>query len=401
MAFEFKLPDVGEGIAEAEIVEWLVSEGDFVKEYQTLLKIETDKAIVDLPSPFSGALLKINFKKGDKVNVGSVLCVIGEKGEKTESKFVKESESSKLKMQTEEIKIEGKVLASPSVRKAAREKGIEIGTLKGSGQNGQILMSDIEKPNNVIEIVESKSSELISQKKYDNYGYIERVPFKSVRKVIAQNLIRSLKESAQVTSMEDINVDKLWKIRNKEKEHFAIEGIKLTFMPFVIKALIKALQKHPILNSSLVGEEIIIKKYYNIGVAVQTDAGLIVFVLKIADQKSIAQIAKEMEELAKKARNRTIDQMDLTGGTFTITNYGSVGGNYATPIINPPEAAILGLGRIFDRAVFDEKSGKVRNVKILPISLTFDHQILDGAEANEFIETLKGYLEEPEHLLEK
>src|SRR3989344_4839522 len=178
MAFEFKLPDVGEGIAEAEIVEWLVSEGDFVKEYQTLLKIETDKAIVDLPSPFSGALLKINFKKGDKVNVGSVLCVIGE--------------------------------------------------------NGQILMSDIEKPNNVKEIVESKSSELISQKKYDNYGYIERVPFKSVRKVIAQNLIRSLKESAQVTSMEDINVDKLWKIRNKEKEHFAIEGIKLTFMPFVI-----------------------------------------------------------------------------------------------------------------------------------------------------------------------
>ena len=171
-------------------------------------------------------------------------------------------------------------------------------------------------------------------------------------------------------------------------------------MPFVIKALIKALTKHPKLNSSLEGESIVMKKYYNIGVAVQTDAGLLVPVVKIAERKSISDIAKEIEQLAEKCRNRTIDIMDLKGSTFTVTNYGSIGGTYGTPIINPGESAILGLGRIFDRVVLDS-SGKVKNVKILPISLTFDHQIIDGAEAAEFIQTLKEYLESPEHLLEK
>ena len=150
---------------------------------------------------------------------------------------------------------------------------------------------------------------------------------------------------------------------------------------------------------SIEGEDIVVRKYYNIGVAVQTEAGLMVPVVKIAEKKSIAQIAKEIEDLAERARNRTIDSMELKGSTFTITNYGSVGGTYATPIINLGEAAILGMGRIFDRVVLDEKTGKVKNAKILPISLTFDHQILDGAEANQFIETLKGYLEEPEEFL--
>ena len=411
MVTEFKLPDIGEGIAEAEIVEWTVKEGDFVNEYQNIVKIETDKAVADLPSPVTGIMLKINFKKGDKVNVGAVLCVIGEKGEKVKWNINNKKLNNEVNdvvnntgdnVRKESVVI-GKILASPAVRKAAVERGIDLSSIKGSGADGQIVMSDLDKNgfSKVTEIVESSKPALNIQKKYDQFGYLDRIPFKGVRKLIAQNMIKSLTTTAQVTSMEDIDVSKLWEMRKREKEHFALEGVKLTFMPFVIKALIKSLTKHPKLNSSLEGENIVMKKYYNIGIAVQTDAGLMVPVVKIAERKSISDIAKEIEDLAEKCRNRTIDIMDLKGSTFTVTNYGSVGGTYGTPIINPGEAAILGLGRIFDRAVFDDKTSKVKNVKILPISLTFDHQIIDGAEANMFIETLKEYLESPEHLLEK
>ncbi len=405
MAFEFKLPDIGEGIAEAEIVEWLVNVGDIVKSDQIIVKIETDKAVADLPCPIAGTILRINFIKGDTVNVGAVLCVVGESGEKVKSNFVKEDvkkEVNKSDGIIKPVKVEGRILATPAVRKAAAEKGIDLNNVKGSGAEGQIVMSDLDKSGftEVTKIVEnSRPAGVVAQRKYDMFGYVERVSLKGVRKVIAQNMIKSLSQTAQVTAMEDIDVSKLWVIRQKEKEHFAIEGVRLTFMPFVIKALIKALQEHPKLNSSIEGEDIVVRKYYNIGVAVQTEAGLMVPVVKIAEKKSIAQIAKEIEDLAERARNRTIDSMELKGSTFTITNYGSVGGTYATPIINPGEAAILGLGRIFDRVVLDEKTNKVRNAKILPISLTFDHQILDGAEANQFIETLKGYLEEPEEFL--
>lgn len=401
MVFEFRLPDIGEGIAEAEIVEWLIKEGDDVRADEVILKIETDKAVADIPTPISGKVLKINYAKGDTVNVGSVLCVIGSEGEKVKSSVTKNEETPKVERVAEKKENNnfGKILASPAVRRSANEKGIDLSKISGSGSNGQIIMSDLDKNGftEVTKIVETPavSSGINKQRKYDMFGYVERVPMKGVRKVIAQNMIKSLTQSAQVTSMEDIDVSKLWDLRKKEKEHFAIEGVKLTFMPFIIKAVVNSLQKHHIINSSLEGDNIVLKKYYNIGVAVQTDAGLMVPVLKIVERKNIAEIAKEIESLAEKSRSRTIDTMDLKGSTFTITNYGSVGGTYGTPIINPGEAAILGLGRIFDRVVLDEKTNKVRNAKILPISLTFDHQIIDGAEAAEFIQTLKGFLEEP------
>lgn len=400
---EFILPDIGEGIVEATIIEWLVSEGDSVKSDQMIVKIETDKAVADLPSPFSGKILKINFKKGETVNVGEVLCVIGGENEKFLALKNKKIEVISQKSEFEKKNISSnheKVLASPAARKIARERGVDLTSVSGSGAEGVVLSKDFEDESK--ENVESAPavSGINVQKKYDQFGYIDRIPLKGVRKVIAQNMMKSLRETAPVTSMDDIDVTKLWDLRQREKEHFEIEGIKLTFMPFVIKAVIIALQKHPVFNSSLVGEEIIVKKYYNIGVAVQTDAGLMVPVIKIAEKKSIAEIAREIVGLADNARARTIDVMDLKGGTFTITNYGSVGGNYGTPIINPGEAAILGLGKIFDRATLSS-SGKFRNAKILPVSLTFDHQILDGAQAAEFLKTLKELLGEPEKLLEK
>ncbi len=399
---EFRLPDIGEGIAQATIIEWLVNAGDSVKNDQMIVKVETDKAVADLPSPSAGTILKINFKKGDVVNVGAVLCVIGEADEKiksaVENRIIKRND---IVVKKENISSNSGLLASPAVRKMAQQKGIDLNSIKGSGDNGLILLSDLDSSAGVVETTENKPLGIISQKKYDLFGYVERIPFKGVRKTIAQNMIKSLNQTASVTSMEDIDVTKLWALRLREKEHFEIEGVKLTFMPFVIKALITALQKHPILNSSLEGEEIVVKKYYNIGVAVQTDAGLMVAVVKIAEKKSISEIAKEITGLAERCRDRTIDIMDLKGSTFTITNYGSVGGTYGTPIINPGEAGILGLGRIFDRVVLDEKTNKVRNAKILPVSLTFDHQILDGAIAAEFLKTLKGLLEEPSDLLDE
>ncbi len=393
MVFEFRLPDIGEGIVEATIVDWLVTEGDSVKNDQIIVKIETDKAVADLPSPIAGTILKINFLKSALVNVGATLCLIGEKGEKIE---IKKNETIIEKIFEKSV-ISEKVLASPVVRKSAIERGIDLSSIKSSGDGGRILLTDLDISANV-KVDVQKSANFVSQKKYDLFGYVERVPFKGVRKIIAQNMIKSLQQTAPVTSMDDIDVTKLWALRQREKEHFALEGIKLTFMPFVIKAVISALQKHPILNSSLEGDEIIIKKYFNIGVAVQTDVGLMVPVVKIAEKKSVSEIAKEITNLAEKCRDRTIDIMDLKGSTFTITNYGSIGGNYGTPIINLGEAGILGLGSIFDKVVLDEESEKVRNVKILPVSLTFDHQIIDGAQAVDFLKTLKNLLEEPNQI---
>ncbi len=416
MATEFRLPDIGEGLEEGEIVKWLVAEGDEVKSDQNIVQVETDKAVADLPAPVSGKILKINFKEGDTVKVGQVLCVIGEAGEKVSTKNAekpkakaepKEEVVIDEKPHSEAVKGEaqtGKVLASPVVRKLAREMKIDLTTVKGSGEQGQILKSDLEQTRpDLDQEMEAKAAvpqqTLQVKKKFDSFGYIERVPLKGIRKSIAQNMMKSLEGSAQVTAMEDIDVTKLWEIREREKRHFAIEGVKLTFLPFVIKAIIAALKENPILNSSIEGEEIIIKKYFNIGIATETDVGLMVPVIKIADSKSIVDLAKEIVSLAERAKNRTIDVMDMKGGTFTITNYGSIGGTYGTPVINPPEAAILGVGRIFDRVVMEKK--KLRNAKILPVSVTFDHRILDGAQAARFLESLRSFLEDPDHLFKE
>ncbi len=436
MATNFVFPDVGEGIQEGEIVKWLVKPGDLVKAAQTIVQVETDKAVADLPAPVSGKILKINFKEGQTVKVGQTLCVIG--GEK--DKISSDKIPSEKNISSIEKKITGtgkiyepvaekklhsatmrgtqesaKILAVPAVRKLAANLGVDLTTIKGSGKGGIILESDIQKSAGKMQEKEIPQQNIVVKKKYDDYGYLERIPLKGIRKTIAQNMIRSQTEAAQVTAMEDIDVSSLWGLREKEKKNAEKQGVKLTFLPFIIKACIAALKENPILNSSLEGkaeqgsanprsgdgtsdEEIIIKKYYNIGVAVETDVGLMVPVVKIAESKSIISLAREIAELAEKARKRTIDLMDLHGSTFTITNYGSIGGTYGTPIINPGEAGILGLGRIFDRAVFDDK-GKLKSVKILPVSLTFDHRILDGAQAARFLESLKMFLEDPDHLM--
>jgi pyruvate dehydrogenase E2 component (dihydrolipoamide acetyltransferase) len=437
MVEQFKFPDVGEGITEGEVVEWLVKEGDQVTEDQDIVKIETDKAVVNLPSPATGTILKIYKKQGETIKVGEVLVDIGSSGEKSSApkEEVKETPSEKPKIEkkpktkpvaenagsvvgelevgTDEIeapqeaksiakKISSKVKALPAVRKLAKELGVDLNTIEGSGENGRILAKDLRSA--FSQGGEQRDTEHLAKvapkvvKKYDMWGYVDRVPLKGMRKKIKENMEIQARIPT-VIHMDEIDVTDLYNLRKREKKKMP-EGVNLTFLPFVIKALIIAAKKYPIVFSVLEGEEIIIKKYYNIGIAVATDDGLIVPVLKGTDQKSISQMAKELQDLAQKARERTLDLMDLKGSAFTITNVGSIGGLFATPIINPGESSILGLGRIHDKPVVSGnriKTIKVR--KVLPISLAFDHRVYDGAHAALFVNALKEYLEDPEHLL--
>ncbi len=440
MATDFKFPDVGEGIQEGEVVKWLVKEGDKVKADQVIVKVETDKAVVDLPAPVAGTILKINYKEGQKVNVGAVLVVIGESGEKVKVSKEESKESKQPKKEEKPAKAEkaGKkeegrktgsvvgqleeapdeeivqrpqtialqspplaagstIRAAPAARLLAAQRGVNLAQVTASGANGEITRQDVE---NYAGKLSSIPQQTIPVKKtFGSQGYEERIPLKGIRKSIATNMVTSLRESAQVTFMEDINVTTLWSIREREKHVLEEQKVKLTFLPFFIKAVIAALRENPLFNASLEGEDIIVKKYYNIGVAVETEAGLMVPVIGKADEKSMIDIARELEVLAEKARTRSIGINDMQNGTFTITNYGSVGGTYATPILNVGEAGILGTGKIFEKVIPNKSSMGFSVARILPVSFTFDHRIADGAQAARFIESLKIFLEDPEHLL--
>jgi len=418
MPFDFKFPDVGEGIQEGEIIKWLVKENEEIKEDQPIVQIETDKAVVDLPSPSPGKILKINFKEGNKVKVGETLVVIGDKnekiniarnekndiiaGKKGKSVVGELEEAEDIEMKPHSVAVKGiqqsqKIITSPAIRKLAADRGIDLTKIKGSGENGRILKSDLDKINEK----RSPQQQIPVKKTQDNFGFVEKIPLKGIRKTISDNMKKSLDNSAQITIMDDIDISEVGKIREKEEKLFVKENkeIKLTFLPFIIKAVIAALKEHPILNSSLAGEEIIIKKYFNIGLAVDTEVGLMVPVIKNAEHKSILQLTKEIQTLTERARTRKITIEELKDSSFTVSNYGSIAGKYATPILNPEEAGVLGIGRIFDLVSYEKN--KIKNRKILPISLTFDHRILDGAEASKFVRSLKIFLEDPDHLLMK
>jgi pyruvate dehydrogenase E2 component (dihydrolipoamide acetyltransferase) len=391
MAFNFVLPDLGEGIAEGEIRKWLVKEGDAIEEHQAVLEIETDKAVAEVPSPKSGTVLKISKEEGDTVKVGEVLIVIGEPGEKpgekTGAKPVEKpkpeeprksvSVVGELPEEEEEVKPaaarpksvsvvgelpeheEAAVLAVPAVRAFAKEQGVSLEKIKGTGPGGSISRDDVLK------------TAKLPAKDQDRHGPFERVAIKGLRKTIARNL------------------------RAREKRALEEKGVHLTFMPFIMKAIQHALMDFATFNASVDEdrEEIIVKKYFNIGVAVDTAEGLIVTVVKNVEKKTIRELAAELQNLSKQARERTIKLEDLRGSTFTVTNYGTYGSTFATPIINYPDVAILGTGKIADKPWV--KDNKIMVRKILPLSLTFDHRVNDGAGAAKFLTKLVDYLEDP------
>lgn len=437
---EFKFPDVGEGITEGEIVKWRVKEGDTVKEHDVIAEIETDKAIVEIPSPAAGTILKLHHREGDTVKVGETLATIGEAGEKVseelkpgpaeveqkqaeqkagavsaaiprkstsvvgeipeeETIVTREAEPEKTSPPSAEPAESAAILATPAVRRLAKDLHVNLAMVKGSGLAGRITEEDVRMAAQQRGVTEPTPAAKISRK-YDLYGYVERVPLKGVRKAIAQHMIQSAYTAPHVTHMDEADVTELVKIREKEKLRLEKEGVHLTYLPFIIKAVIHALKEHPYVNASLDDEheEIILKKYYNIGVAVDTPDGLIVPAIKEADGKSIIDMAKEIGVLAEKAQQRRLDLADLKGGTFTITNIGVIGGLHATPIINYPEAAILATGKIREELKLNEM-GRLEARKILPLSLAFDHRIFDGAEAARFANRVKEHLENPSELL--
>jgi len=412
MSYEFKFPDVGEGINEGEIVKWFVKEGDKVKADQPLGEIETDKAVVEMPSPKSGTILKLHVKAGGIIHVGETMVTVLEEGEspeeakknieaKKEAKeekytgsvvgFLEEAKEVKpIATAKKEAKIttqQPSILATPAIRNLAKQLNVDLATVKGTGQEGRITIDDVQKAAGTTKKEENVGPAGIKvTRKYDFFGYVERVPLHGVRKVVAQKMTESVFTAAQLTNMHEADVAELAILREREKAQYEKEGIKLTFMPYIIKDVALCLKEHPYLNASLEGEEIVLKKYYNIGVAVDTEEGLFVPVVKGADSKDIKLLARDIERLASDARSKKINLMDLKGGTFTVSNLGAVGVEFFTPIINYPESAILGVGRIMEKPVV--KGGKIEIRKVLPLSLTYDHRIVDGAQAARFMNDL-------------
>ena len=411
MAFEFKFPDVGEGITEGTIVKWKVKENDDVKADQIIAEVETDKAVVEIPSPRKGAILKLYHKEGDVINVGEVLAVIGKKGEKIPERaehytgsvvgFLPEAKEEEKKPAQKKmhasISGEEKVMAAPIVRKFAKMLGVDLTAVKGTGPDGRITEQDVKDAAQVKKPEPVRKGPKVT-KKYDLFGYVKRVPLKGIRKITAEKMTEAVRNAALVTHHDHVDVTELANVRKSEKEKAAKKGTHLTYLPFIIKATIKALKKHPFVASSVEGDEIIVKKYYNIGVAIDTEEGLIVPVIKGADQKKLYALADDVNNFVEKSKSRKIDLMDLKGGVFTITNIGVIGSTYFTPIVNYPETCILGTGRIeYKPSVID---GKVEIRKVMPISFTYDHRVLDGAEAARFMNDLKDLLEKPGSLVD-
>lgn len=418
MAFQFKLPDIGEGIHEGEIVKWFVKEGDKISEDEVLCEVQNDKAVVEIPSPVTGTVEKIHVEEGVVAVVGDVLITFDAPGyEDLQFHGADEREKSETKDETaiiikeHENKVEKtkRVIAMPSVRKFAREKGVDIQLVTGSGDNGRVLKSDIEAYVNNHQSIK----EQVTTNKQDEQGevstvssvisegrYLEtREKMSGIRKVIAKAMTISKQTVPHVTLMDEVDVSKLVDHRQKYKEIAAEKNIKLTFLPYVVKALTGTLREYPILNTSVDDqtEEIIYKHYYNIGIAVDTEKGLLVPVIKDADRKSMFSISGEINDLATKAREGKLTSQEMKEATCTITNIGSAGGQWFTPVINYPEVAILGIGRIAEKPVV--KNGEIVVAPVLALSFSFDHRIIDGATAQQALNHLKRLLNDPELML--
>ena len=462
MARSFKLPDLGEGIYEGEILSVEVSAGDEVKEGDTLMEIETDKAAVEVPSPFTGTVEEVLVKAGDVVQVGDVLVKFSggegdgeeegpdkkeasaesakevkkdEPGEKEEKKPVKESspqetgkkeetekeEQEKAEQEEAEPKKEGPVPASPATRRLARELGVDLHRVTPSGPKGLVTAEDVrkfsEKGGEEAPVERGTTGEKEKPSKarpitvpspelpdFEKWGETERIPVKPIRRATARQMALSWSQIPHVANYGDVDLTRLEAFRQKHRSEVEEQGGKLTLTVFALKAAVSALKAHPNFNASLDMEkgEIIRKHYYHIGVAVATDDGLIVPVLRDVDQKSIMDLSIELADLVERTRDRKVKLEEMQGGSFTITNAGPMGGGSFAPVINYPQAAILGMGYAGMKPVVMEKTKERYDIVprlILPFVLSFDHRILDGADAFAFMETFKQALQDPEEML--
>jgi len=382
MVYNFKLVDIGEGIVEGEVSKWYVKVGDIVKENQPLVEIITEKVTVELPSPADGTITKIGPDAGKIVKVGEVIVVIDDG---KEDRDIEESSKDVIEVEKEDIIIEKnkskKIIATPAVKRLAREMGVDINRVAGTEKEGRITEKDVK----LYSKLEVQSNE-------------ERIAFRGTRRTIAERLSKSSDRVVQAWIMEEIDMTNVTELKNKLKET-STEDIKLTYMPFFVKAVIRSLKSSPRINASLdeEKEDIVIKKDYNIGIATDTEQGLLVPVIKRAQDKDITTIAKEIEKLSREAKEGELELEDTQGGTFTITNIGAIGGISSIPIVNYPEVAILAINKIMKKVVLWE--GEIVARDRVYLSLSFDHRVLDGADVARFLNSIRKCLEEPESLM--
>ncbi|WP_058303782.1 dihydrolipoamide acetyltransferase family protein [Gorillibacterium timonense] len=446
--FEYKFPELGEGLHEGEIVKIHINVGDTVTDEDIIMDVQNDKAVVEVPCPVNGKVLEVRVKDGQVCHVGEVVAVIDAEGDLPDQPVDESQDSGTTHAPESEEQIKGnigqavvenvkdpaidaqpvaqaaaaapakdpsEVLATPSVRKLAREKGVNIGAVPATGKNEHVTRED------VLAFAEGKTAPAVAPQAAASAapaaeaapqaakaapasvpagpGEEERVPFKGIRKVIANAMVKSAYTAPHVTLMDEVDVTKLVEFRNRMKPLAEKKGVKVTYLPFIVKALVAACREFPILNSTLdeAAGEIVLKKYYNIGIATDTDNGLIVPVIHDADRKNLFKIAESIKDLASRGRDGKLAPNEMKGSTISITNIGSAGGMFFTPIINFPEVAILGTGRITEKPVV--RNGEVVAAPVMALSLSFDHRLIDGATAQNFLNLVKNLLADPDLFL--
>jgi len=425
MAKAFKLPDLGEGIHEGEVLAVRVSVGQAVREGDIILEVETDKAAVEIPSPYTGTVLEIRVKPGDTVRVGQVLMTFSESGEKPEPVPAPAPAVSREASAPEAADVsqapgprQGPVPASPATRRLARELGVDLTQVPPSGAAGLVTADDVRAFAAAGETVKTPVAEPTAPAAerparppappadlpdFSKWGAVERVPFRSIRRATARQMSLAWAQIPHVNSQDYVDVTRLEAFRRKHKQDVEALGGRLTVTVFALKAAATALKAHPRINASLdtAAGEIVLKKYYHIGVAVNTEEGLVVPVVRDVDNKSIKELAVELHTLVQRAHARKIALEEFQGGTFTITNAGALGGWVFAPIINHPQVAILGLGQGRLRpAVIKRESGLAIAARlVMPTVLCIDHRVLDGADAVNFLKLFKQIMEDPDELL--
>lgn len=436
--YSFRFPELGEGLHEGRVDKWLVKPGDEVKEDDAIAEVENDKAMVEVPSPVTGKVLEISVAAGVTAVVGDLFisfevagagnvegaavsadvkdAAVEQAGLATVTHNVAVAQVVTATPGSTAVSVAHEVLATPGVRKFARESGVDITKVQGTGTVGKVTHADIQAhltgggtaipvaPDapaipDVVTQAPALSSTTGVAKAVLSETLEERVPLTSIRKIIAQAMTKSMYTAPHVTLMDEVNVTELVKLRGETKGLAAERGIKITYLPFIIKALVAATKRYPQLNASLDDErqELVLKRSYHIGIATDTERGLLVPVVRDADRKNMWTIAQEITDLATRARTGKLGPAELKGSTISITNIGSAGGLFFTPIINYPEVAILGVGRITEKPIVEQ--GQIVVAQMMALSLSFDHRIIDGALGQNFVNEMKKLLANPRLLL--
>lgn len=388
MPYQFRLPDIGEGIVEGEVVRWLVRIGDEIEEDQPMVEVMTDKATVEIPSPVKGRVVEQGGREGDVVQVGSVLVEIDTGKDEAQSQPVHTTpHTPPHRPRIPRRRRTARILATPAIRRLAKQMKVDLARVKGTGPGGRITREDLAREQNPPPAAGIAPTAA---------GPAERIPYRGIRRRIGDHMVQASNQAPHFTYVEEVDVTELVRMRQRAQGSGEFQGVRLTYLPYILKALAHELKRHPYLNArlDLDAGQIEFRKYYNIGVATQTGEGLMVPVIRNVDRKSLPELAREVSEVSRLAREGKLTLEHLQGSTFTVTSLGALGGIVATPIVNYPEVAILGVHKIAPRPVV--RSGRIVIREIMHLSLSQDHRVVDGALGARFLQDVIARLESPE-----